>query len=345
MEHTFCDLLLDTVSMSAGTGAMLFSLMLMVFHGCSDSSQPVQLKYKAAGNAPEVLAVYEAWFGLPSHISVGYTSHDPEIIRTQILKAKEMGVSGFVVDWYGDREPFIDASYALVQTAAAKNKFKVAMMYEESGQEDGATDEVIADLTMFHETYLAPAAPGHQAYLTYQGRPVIFVFPHGTHTDWAKVRTAVDKWSPAPWLVQENLPGPHPDAFDGFYPWVNPGSQGWSADGSNWGEGYLEDFYHVMATKYTDKIVIGAAWPKFDDSKASWGLNRHMSARCGQTFKDTLDLWRKFFPADQPIPFVMIGTWNDYEEGSEIEPGIPACSGQTPTRDGKILPGPLPGLK
>jgi hypothetical protein len=58
-----------------------------------------------------------------------------------------------------------------------------------------------------------------------------------------------------------------------------------------------------------------------------------MSARCGQTFQDTFNLWKKYFPADQPIPFVMLETWNDYDEGSAIEPGIPTCAAgsQAPT--------------
>lgn len=300
----------------------------MLFYGCSETSRPVQLKYKAAGKAPEVLALYEGWFGPAKHISVGYSSHDPENIRTQIHKAKAMGISGFVVDWYGDREPFIDQSYAVVQGLAAKQKFNIAMMYEETSQEAGATDVAIADFTMFHDTYLSPTAPGRQAYLTYQGRPVIFIFPKGGQTDWDKVRTAVDKWSPAPLLINENLPSQHPDAFDGFYPWINPGANGWSGDGSNWGEQYLTDFYQTMGQKYPDKMIVGGVWPEFDDSKASWGLNRHISARCGKTFEDTNTLTRKFFPQDQTIPFVLIESWNDYEEGSAIEPGIPACSGQ-----------------
>ena len=315
--------------MSAGVCSATLSLLMFV-HGCFGQSAPVQLKYKATGKSPEVLAVYEAWFGIPKHISVGYTSHDPEVLRSQIRKAKDMGISAFVVDWYGDREPFIDQSYALMQTLAAKNKFHVAMMYEEANQEDGATDETIADFTMFHDTYLSPDAPGHQAYLTYEGRPVIFVFPNGNHTDWAKVRAVVNKWNPAPLLVQENLPGPHPDAFDGFYPWINPGPLGWASDGSNWGDRYLADFYKNMAEKYSDKLIVGGAWPKLDDHKASWSLNRHISARCGQTYNETVNFWRKFFPAGQTIPFVMIETWNDYEEGSEIEPGIPTCADQPP---------------
>ena len=70
---------------------------------------------------------------------------------------------------------------------------------------------------------------------------------------------------------------------------------------------------------------LAARGSSFDDSKASWGLNRHISARCGQTFTDTFNFWRKEFPADDPIPFVMIETWNDYEEGTAIEHGIPTC--------------------
>jgi hypothetical protein len=302
--------------------------VLLLFRGCSGPSQPVQLKYRAAGREPVLLAVYEAWFGQPNHISVGYSSHDVNQIRRQIDEAKAMGISAFVVDWYGDRDQYIDQSYALLQKQAGKSNFKVAMMYDQSNEEDGATDEIIADFTMFHDTYLQPGSPGHDAYLTFEGRPVIFVFPHGKSADWDKVRAVVNKWDPAPLLIRENLPGQDANAFDGYYPWINPGPQGWSADGSQWGDQYLSNFYQTMGTKYPDKMIVGGAWPQFDDSKASWGLNRHISARCGQTLQDTFNYWRKVFPAGQVIPFVLIETWNDYEEGSAIEPGLPACGNQ-----------------
>lgn len=321
--------------------ALFFLLFLP--HGCSSpgSPQQVQLKYKAKGKSPEVLAVYEAWFGHPRHISVGYSSHDPDVIRRQIHDAKAMGISAFVVDWYGDREPFIDQSYALMQTIAAKRKFHIAMMYDETNEEDGSTDEAIADFAMFHETYLSSKAKGHQAYLTYEGHPVIFIFPKGGHTDWDRVRAVVNKWNPTPLLIQENLPGHYTDAFDGFYAWINPGPKGWSADGSNWGEQYLSDFYKTMLAKHTDKIIVGGAWARFNDSKASWSLNRHISARCGQTFQDTFNFWRKYLPTDDPIPFVMIETWNDHEEGTAIEDGIPTCgnaSQQDPQKGQEATP-------
>jgi Glycosyl hydrolase family 99 len=311
-------------------GTALLTLLLLL-HQCSGLKlrDAVRLKYKATGNSPQIIALYEAWFGHPKHISVGYSSHDPAVIQSQIRDAKAMGISAFVVDWYGDREPFIDRSYDLMQTIAEKNNFKVAMMYDETDEEDGATDEAIADFTMFRDTYLSAKAKGHQAYLTYEGRPVIFIFPKGRHTDWSKVREAVNKWDPIPLLIYENTPGPYVDSFDGYYAWISPGAKGWAADGSNWGEQYLSEFYQTMRDKYPNKIIVGGAWAAFDDSKASWGLNRHISARCGETYRDTLNLWRKEFPADDPIPFLMIETWNDYEEGTAIERGIPRCGGTT----------------
>ena len=310
----------------------LFFLTLLP-HGCSSSgsTQPARLTYHAKGKSPEVLALYEGWFGYPKHISVGYSSHDPAVIQRQIHQAKAMGISAFVVDWFGDRDPYIDTSYSQMQTVAAKSHFHVAMMYEEPKGQDGATDEVIADLTMFHTAYLSSKSPGHKAYLTYRGQPVIFIFRNAGHTDWDQVRKAVDKWHRPPLLIDENPPGSYAGVFDGFYPWINPGPKGWAADGSHWGKQYLADFYQLMAKDYSDKIIVGGAWPQFNDHNATWSLNRHMSARCGQTFQDTFNFWRKYFSPDTPIPFILVETWNDYEEGSEIETGIPTC-GATPRK-------------
>lgn len=327
-----------SLSNSANTAVLL---LLLLPHGCTTPGlgrvQP--LEHKASGNAPETIALYEAWFGHPKHMSVGYSSHDPAAISSQIRRAKAMGISAFVVDWYGDREPFIDRSYALMQTGAAHEGFKVAMMYDETDADEGATDQAMADFTMFHDTYLSPKAQGNQAYLTYEGRPVIFIFPKGQHTDWNRLRALVNKWSTPPLLIYENLPGSSAGAFDGFYAWISPGEKGWSADGSNWGEQYLNDFYQNMRSKFPDKIIVGGEWSSFDDSKASWGLNRHISARCGQTFADTADVWRKYFPSDDLLPFVMIETWNDHEEGTAVEDGIPSCGAGTQ----KQLVFPTPG--
>lgn len=304
------------------TLALLFVLSL--FRGCSHlPSRPQNL---ASGPPPQTLAVYEAWFGHPRHITISYSSHDEAALRRQIQEAKSLGIAGFVVDWYGYREPFIDRSYGLMQKLAAEGGFKVAMMYDESDEDEGATDGALEDFKLFNKNYLAADAPGRQAYLTYQGRPVIFIFPKGKHTDWSRVRAEVDKWDKPPLLIDEFPPGADAAAMDGYYPWVSPGEKGWAADGSNWGQQYLDGFYATMQQKYPEKIALGGAWALFDDGKAAWGLNRHIAPRCGQTLADTLGVWKKY-SATYYMPFLLVGTWNDYEEGTAIEPGIPGCDG------------------
>ena len=304
------------------TGALLFLLFLV--GGCSRpaATQSTRPAARVSTGPPKVLAVYEAWFGHPRHISVGYSSHDPDVVRKQIREAKALGISGFVVDWYGYREPFVDHSYAVLQSIAAEENFQIAMMYDESTDEEGATDESIEDFKLFRKTYLAPGAPGRQAYLTYDGRPVIFIFPK-QHTEWKRVRAELNKWDKPPLLIDEYPPAAASvSAIDGYYAWVSPRAGG--GDPNYWGERTLNEFYSTMQSKYPDKIAVGGAWPGFDDSKAAWGLNRHISSRCGKTFADTLNLWRQH-SADHSMPFLLIATWNDYEEGTAIEKGIPGC--------------------
>lgn len=309
------------------------TVVLVLLQGCTHANLGRTLREAApaAEAAPRFLAVYEPWFGHPRHIDVGYSSQDSVVIREQIEQAKKLGISGFVVDWYGDREPFLDKSYALLQSIAAEQNFTVAMMYDEADKgPEQATEDALVAFDKFRREYLAVGAPGREAYLTYNGRPVIFIFPKGGHTDWNRLRVETSTWSPPPLLIYEYPPGSHAAAFDGFYAWVKPGKKGWAADGSNWGEEYLRDFYQTMQTKYPDKIAVGAAWPGFDDRKASWGLGRYMSQRCGQTFTDTMRLFRDYYPAERPLSFLLIATWNDYEEGTAIERGLQKCSASSP---------------
>src|SRR5258708_25605299 len=134
--------------------SFLALLLLLPSLGCSQSSFRHTLREVAgaANSGPakaspgntsrtQTLAVYEPWFGHPLHMKVGYSSQDPIAIKKQIQQARKMGISGFVIDWYGDREPFLDKSYALIQKIAARQDFHIAMMCDEADQPaDQATD-------------------------------------------------------------------------------------------------------------------------------------------------------------------------------------------------------------
>ena len=272
-----------------------------------------------------ILADYQPWFGDPQHIKIGYSTMDPAVLRKQIEKAKQMGIYGFAVDWYGDLRPFEDRSYALLQQVAAENNFHVCLMYDETQEDNGhATDEALEAFEKVYRAYVGPNAPGREAYVTYQNRPIIFIFPKRGHTDWDRVREAVNQWENPPLLIYKDEPPPqYAHDFDGSYAWIHPG-HGWAPDGSDWGKDYLQSFYQRMK-KHEGKVIIGGVWPGFNDTKASWSLNRHMSRCCGQTFEDTLKIFHQHDDPEHPMPFMLIATWNDYEEGTEIENGVSDC--------------------
>lgn len=307
-------------------GTLLFFLSVA---GCARSNVRESL---AAMQAPEgrtmLLAIYQPWFGQKDHINVGYSCHDPKVLQEQMAKAKQLNISGFVVNWYGPRKEFEDRSYGLMQDLASQADFKLAVQYDEAVDHPGySTDAVIVDLQYLYDKYISPSAGRSRgAYLRFDGKPVIFIFPKDSSTDWNRVREVTQGWPDPPLLIYKDQSSKYAGAFDGFYPWVQPGKGGWAADGSNWGEDYLEYFYGNMVNHHPDKIAVGAVWPGFDDSKASWSRNRHIANRCGRTFEDSLKVFRRYYSTQNAPPFLLIETWNDYEEGTAIERGVNQCN-------------------
>ena len=309
--------------------SLLVLLLPLLLAGCHRASVHQTLAKHLPQNAegrPVVLAVYEPWFGGPDHIDVGYSSHDQVVLAKQVSQAQSMGISAFVVDWYGTRHPFLDQSFALLQQVARENHFHVALMYDEPQDADDPTAVAISALDYAYQNYVGPQAPNRDAYLTYNGRPVLFVWPRHKQTDWKAIKEHLAAWEQPPVLINEFMETPYAPQFDGFYAWVQPGRPGWQSDGSNWGREYLEYFYRTMQKQHPDKIAVGAAWPGFNDRKASWTQNRFMDARCGKTFEESLRLFRNFYDSSNPLPFLLVETWNDYEEGTAIERGVNTCS-------------------
>ena len=295
-----------------------------------DLHRIVQSNAPTPAASPRVLAVYMPWFGDHGHMDVGYSSQDPAVLRRQIEEARSLGISGFVVDWYGDRRPFLDKSFAQLQQVAVEQHFQVALLYNEPEDSHGeATDAALQALDKAYRDYIGPNAPYRESYLTHEGRPMIFIFPKNSGTDWGRVRQTVSSWkSPPLILYKDGAPPAHAADFDGYYAWIHPSNDHWAKDGSDWGKAYLERFYKNMRDQHPGKIAVGAAWPGFDDEHASWGLDRYMASRCGKTLEDTLRLFRRYYDEADPLPFLLIETWNDYEEGTAIEkPELRGCSG------------------
>ncbi len=256
------------------------------------------------------------------------------MISRHIEMAQAMGISGFVVDWYGppaglSNDPeraFIDQATAELIRQSETRGFKVALMYDEGTLSNTVPlttlrqTRAVSDLLYARRYFTSPA------YLNIRGHPALFVFPYlqvDPDINWSQVRSQLG--ITVTLLDEDPNPGDqqHDLQFDGFYAWVQPSASHWMTDGSEWGQDYLTWFYNVMAgvaPTYTSRVAVGGVWPGFDDSGAPWGQNRYMWRRCGQTWRDTWQLAKQFNP-----PYVMIATWNDFEEGSDIEFGIGDC--------------------
>jgi len=269
-----------------------------------------------------VVAHLMTWFGEDSHLDVGYDSTDPATAQAQIEAARARGLSGFVVDWYAGVSPHIDRGFEAVLDAADED-FAVGLAYDYGalrwGVEDledveAVTSQMKTDLEEAHARYMT-----HPSYLMLNGQPVVFLWVYDDITpDLPEVREHLEALEPPPLLVDL-----HPDEtsapfVDGFFAWVDLGG--------DFGEDYLSWFYDTQDVLYPDHHTVGAAWPGFDDSLASWGEGRFQDPRCGATLYDTLELAASHMAASSASPALFqLVTWNDYEEGTAIEPGVDAC--------------------
>lgn len=157
-----------------------------------------------AGRAPprpwprEVLAFYYGWWGLaassgarrhwgderggapgvdgsPHFPARGlYDSLDPADVAWQVEQAQKAGVTGFVASWWG-RDRFEDSNLGLLLRQAARSDFRVCAYYETTGEGpregEAAVARIAADLA-----WLARRHMTSPAWLTVRGRPVLFVY-------------------------------------------------------------------------------------------------------------------------------------------------------------------------
>jgi hypothetical protein len=87
---------------------------------------------------------------------------------------------------------------------------------------------------------------------------------------------------------------------------------------------YMTKFYDAALANPAEE-AIGAVYKGFNDTLASWTMNRIMSQQCGQTWLQTFDELNHFYNSGTQLAALQLPTWNDYEEATEIETGIDNC--------------------
>jgi hypothetical protein len=83
--------------------------------------------------------------------------------------------------------------------------------------------------------------------------------------------------------------------------------------------------------------AFGSSFKGFDDSLADWGSNRMIKQFCGQTWLSSLAEAGKHYSSSNQLDNLQLVTWNDYEEGTELETGIDNCVSVTASIQGRSL--------
>lgn len=290
------------------------------------------------GSNTRIFTRYMPWFGDPKHRDVGYRSDDREQISRQVTDMKSRGIQGAIVDWYGPGSGAKNESTVLLMQEAERQGFEFAVSEDAGALGDCAkrgcdvTEQLIRDLK-----YAAEHFENSPAYVRFDERPALFFFGLENYSiDWKRVRRSVPL---SPLFFFRNSGAFANEDADGAYSWIAPET---ANPGDPMAMQYLDRFY--AKAQQSDKIAMGSAYKGFDDSEASWGKERSIDESCGQTWLSTFAAIGRFYSSNRQLPALIIPTWNDYEEGTEIETGIDNCvEVKASIRDGKILEWNLSG--
>ena len=260
-------------------------------------------------------------------------------VARQVADMQSRGIEGAIVDWSGQSEglgvtdAFTESTPAIgtgaislfkAQAEASNGKFSFAVMEDQGVKACAAdpscdvTQQILSDIAFLATNFFS--SPG---YAREGGRPLLFFFSeddyvgrYGKSIDWSVVR---DKAQGNPLLIFENAGGLNHAATDGAYSWIEvvpfadyPGSDPHGT------ASYLPYFYRQAAQR--SLMTWGSAYKGFDDGVVNgWGDGRRYNGQvCGKTWLDTFAVAN----ANKPLYGVQLVTWDDYEEGTELETGI-----------------------
>lgn len=290
------------------------------------------------GSTAKIYAHLVPWFGFGDHMNVGYVSSDTLQVQKQVNDMLSRGIDGAIIDWYGRGESSTHfASYdlavqAFMHQAELHPGFNFAIMHDAGALKTcsttvgcDVTQTLIDDLNYANVTY-----SGSTAYLISGGRPVVYLFGHEAYTiDWTRVRAGV---AGNPMFIFRNGSGFTKAQSSGAFSWIAPET----VSATNlMAMAYLDNYYKT-ALAFPTEYSTGSAYKGFNDTLALWGTGRIIDQQCGQTWLNTVADAGKYYSSTKQMLGIQLVTWNDYEEGSEIESGIDNCVTVSTTVTGTV---------
>ncbi len=322
-----------TVTLSAETGnntsaANTFTTQSNGNLGANNVSKVNVHSLLYSGATTKVFVQYLLWFGQSNHMNVGYNSDSAAEVQNQIDDMVSRGIDGVIIDWYGPNNSIDQATQLVMQQAQQHPGFQFAIMIDAGAigaSSNGASpQQTLIQLMQYVEKTYFPSS----AYMKINGQPVVtnFNIDLEYQVDWNAVNAAVPT---APRYLFQNNDGFTHVLSDGSYSWVMPTA-------GDYGLGYLQNFYST-GMAFSNLETVGATYKGFNDTLASWSSDRIMDQQCGQTWLQTFQQINSQYSAQNQLPYLQLVTWNDYEEGTEMESGIDNCFSLNASLSGNTL--------
>lgn len=305
------------------------------------------------GATTKVYAHFLPWFcstsdgGSPprcnGHVLTGYNSNDAAEVKAQVDDMVSRGIQGMIVDWYGPYATAEDGTTMKVMAEAQSRSplFEFAIM-----EDKGAVSKCVSktghsntQCTIDDLNYVASTYYPSPAYMHRNGQPVVFFFiDQSVSIDWNAVRAGVTG-NPL-FIFEDNFTRTQ---ANGAFAWVKPAQRT-----STWTQpdfvGYLNNFYG-NAKSHASELPVGGAFKGFDDVDATWAPSpyRYMDQGCGQTWLQSVATVNGNYSSSNQLDSLQLVTWNDYDEGTEIESGVDNCLSISASLSGTTLSWTLSG--
>lgn len=256
-----------------------------------------------------------------------YDSADPAVLEYHVLLMKLAGIDGVVVDWYGSTDllDYGANNQATLRLFAYTRKagLKFSVCYEDQTIQhliDGgylAASNAIAraqtDLLYAQTNWFSD-----DTYLRLAGRPLLLNFGPQYFlgsTNWEAIFSVLPARNQPAFFNEDNRLPVGLGAFSWPPMWMSQasGTGGVLSDAAL--QSYLAGFDQKAATW---PAFISSAFPRFHDiyqRAGQQGYLGYLGDRHGDTFRETLS--RGLTNASS---IVLIATWNDFGEGSVVEP-------------------------
>ncbi len=266
---------------------------------------------RIAGGQPELASHYHPVIG-------PYDSADPDVLEYHTLLMKVAGIDGVIADWYGQEDVndylFVHRSTVALFDTAAKCGLQFAVCLEDRilatpRLATATTHPAVVACGKELLAFLVRTWMGQPGYLLISGRPALFVFgPIGaTGEQWRDILA-----TPRPedgavrpiLLTLHHAVGPAEGVFD----WPLPN------------EGGVKRSLKFTASVAKPLVAVPVVYPRFHDFYLQAGVGPGYGSIDDDHGKTFSSLLKQALSTHAAV--VQIATWNDWGEGTQIEPSV-----------------------